>query len=89
MRQRIVDASPGLRARLSPVVIRELSGRALSYAVSVTVAARESAAVGAGMSLEDSWRAHLREARVPAGLMREEVEAAGLGRLREAAELDA
>lgn len=88
VRQRIVDAAPGLRARLAPAVIRELSGRALSYAVSVVAAAREATPIGVGMSLEESWGAHLQEARIPAGLAREEIEAAGLARLREASEND-
>ena len=89
VRQRIVDAAPGLRARIAPAVVRELSARALSYQVAVATAAREAAPVGVGMTLEDAWRAHLREARVPAGLTREEMEASGLARLREAAESDA
>lgn len=88
VRQRIVDAAPGLRARLNPAVVRELAGRALSYAVNVTAAAREVAAVGAGMSLEESWRAHVGAMRVPAGLGKGEIEAAGLARLKEASEVD-
>lgn len=88
VRQRIVDAAPGLRARLAPATIRELAGRALSYQVVVTTAAREAAAVGAGQSLEESWRTHVGAMRVPSGLERAAIEAAGLARLKEAAELD-
>ena len=88
VRQRIVDAAPGLRARLDPAVVRELAGRALSYQVAVTAATKEAAAVGAGMTLEESWRAHVGAMRVPAGLERREIEEAGLRRLREASEDD-
>ncbi len=86
VRQRIVDAAPGLRARLSPTVVRELSGRALSYAVNVTTAAQGAMPLSVGLTLEESWRAHLREARVPAGLAREEIESAGLLWLKEASD---
>ena len=84
VRQRVVDAAPGLRARLAPAVIRELSGRALSYAVTVSTATRETVAVGAAMTLEESWRAHVAGVRLPAGVEREELVAAGLARLEEA-----
>ncbi len=88
VRQRIVDAAPGLRARLAPAVIREISGRALSYAVAVGTAAREDRALGPAMTLEEAWRAHAAGLRVPAGLERDELIGAGLQRLREASELD-
>ena len=88
VRQRIVEAAPGLRARLDPSVVRELAGRSLSYAVNVVTAVREAMAVGPAMTLEEAWRAHVGATRVPAGLGKEEVEAAGLARLREASEVD-
>lgn len=77
-----------MRARLNPSVVRELAGRALSYAVAVTTAAREAVAVGPAMTLEEAWRAHVGAVRIPAGLGKEEIEAAGLARLREASEVD-
>ncbi len=88
VRQRIVDAAPGLRARLSPGVVRDLAGRALTYGVNVTTAAREASAPIVGLSLEDAWRVHVDGIRVAAGLEREEVRAAGLARLKEAADHD-
>lgn len=88
VRQRIVEAAPGLRARIQPAVVRELAGRALSYNLSLTAAAREATTPSASMSLEDSWKAHVAAMRVPAGLTVSEIEAAGLARLREASEDD-
>ena len=88
VRQRIVDAAPGLRARLAPAVVRDLSGRALSYAVSVATASREERGLAPAMTLEDAWRAHADDLRVPAGLTREEIAEAGRQRLGEASELD-
>lgn len=88
VRQRVVDAAPGLRSRILPSVVRELSGRALFYGLTVTMAPRYASSPGAGMSLEEAWRAHVAGARIPAGLTMEELEAAGLTQLREAAEDD-
>jgi DNA repair exonuclease SbcCD nuclease subunit len=88
VRQRIVEAAPGLRARIQPAVVRDLSGRALSYNLNVATAVRDAVTPSAAMSLEDSWRAHVAAMRVPAGLSAAEIEAAGLARLREASEDD-
>ncbi len=88
VRQRVVDAAPGLRARIRPSVVRELSGKALFYGLTVTMAPRYASSPGAGMSLEEAWQAHVAAAQIPAGLTLEELETAGLTRLREAAEDD-
>jgi len=88
VRQRVIDAAPGLRARIRPSVVRELSGRALFYGLTVTMSARHASSPGAGMSLEEAWHAHVAAVPVPAGLKLEELEAAGLIWLREAAEND-
>lgn len=88
VRQRIINASPGLRARIRASVVRELSNRALSYGLTVITSVRTATTSGVGMSLEDSWRAHVGDMKLPAGLTAEALEVAGLDRLREATEDD-
>lgn len=88
VRQRVIDAAPGMRARIRPAVVRELASRTMAYQLVVSTAAPEVRAYGPGRTLEDAWREHVGAVRIPAGLSRDEIETAGLVRLREAAESD-